>query len=261
MGWAGLLGALGQGIGGQMMRDKENERQEKLKKDLEDAQLKRQMFLEKYNSDLHFENQKKLREEEEASKNQQYDQHIEVTPSGRYGYNWKGERKKLGDLDPEEKAQLEEDRKMKKEEAQSRIDARADAASARADAAEERKIRRAEREKLVKETPEEKAARERQDRVAQNISRLVANEDFRKSMGENATDADVLDKAAQISQAADAKAHSAYFGNVVGTGTEEKKAGKPGSTMDNPIDATTLSGPPPSGTWIKKPNGAVVKVP
>ena len=44
-------------------------------------------------------------------------------------------------------------------------------------------------------------------------------------------------------------------------GNSPFKQGQPGSSMDNPVDATSLSGPPPRGTWIKKPNGAVVQVP
>ena len=44
-------------------------------------------------------------------------------------------------------------------------------------------------------------------------------------------------------------------------GSTPFKQGQPGSSMDNPVDATSLSGPPPRGTWIKKPNGAVVQVP
>lgn len=38
-------------------------------------------------------------------------------------------------------------------------------------------------------------------------------------------------------------------------------AGTPGSSKDNPIDATTLPGPPPSGTWFRTPSGKVIQQP
>ena len=86
MGWAGLLGALGQGIGGQMMKDREQERELKIRQQLEEAQQKRQMFLERYRSDLSYTNQSQLAQEADARKieaaSNDFSHHIEATPSG-----------------------------------------------------------------------------------------------------------------------------------------------------------------------------------
>lgn len=42
---------------------------------------------------------------------------------------------------------------------------------------------------------------------------------------------------------------------------ETAPAAQPGSSQSNPLDATTTSTRPPSGTWVKLPSGAVVQVP
>lgn len=41
---------------------------------------------------------------------------------------------------------------------------------------------------------------------------------------------------------------------------EQKGKDAPGSSADNPIDATTLTKPPKKGTWIRTPKGKVVQV-
>lgn len=36
--------------------------------------------------------------------------------------------------------------------------------------------------------------------------------------------------------------------------------GQPGSSRENPVDATQLTAPPPSGTWVRRPDGTVAQV-
>ena len=263
MGWAGLLGALGQGIGGQMMKDREQERELKIRQQLEEAQQKRQMFLEKYRSDLSLSNQTELARQADERKTQDelenYSKDIKATRGGVIGYNARGDYKKLRDLTPEEQAELDFNEQYRKQALANQTANTQSMISARKDAEEERALRRQQREAEAKLTPEEKEERARRDRVANAAQRLMSSSDFTNSL--NLPDKmqegtpEYMDFLAQQAKMRAEAADRAVYGST------PFKQGQPGSSMDNPVDATSLSGPPPRGTWIKKPNGAVVQVP
>ena len=186
MGWAGLLGALGQGIGGQMMKDREQERELKIRQQLEEAQQKRQMFLEKYRSDLSYQNQSQLAQEAEGRKieaaSNDFSHHIETTPNGVFGYSADGRSKLLRTLTPEEKDKMEYDRKYRDQVLANQTASTQSLNSSRKIAEENAKALRQQREAEAKLTPEEKEERARRDRVASAAQRLMSSSDFTNSL-------------------------------------------------------------------------------
>ena len=182
MGWAGLLGALGQGIGGQMMKDREQERELKIRQQLEEAQQKRQMFLEKYRSDLSYQNQSQLAQEAEGRKTQDelenYSKDIKATRGGVIGYNARGDYKKLRDLTPEEQADLDFNEQYRKQALANQTANTQSMISARKDAEEERALRRQQREAEAKLTPEEKEELERRKEIARQTAKNIVDTNF-----------------------------------------------------------------------------------
>ena len=63
------------------------------------------------------------------------------------------------------------------------------------------------------------------------------------------------------SAVADAPTSAPPTNASMGAGGPAAAVQKSGGSRDNPVDATTLPGRPPSGTWIRLPSGAVVQVP
>lgn len=182
MGWAGLLGALGQGIGGQMMKDREQERELKIKQQLEEAQQKRQMFLDKYRSDLSYQNQSKLAQEADERKREaeanDFSHHIEVTPSGVFGYSADGRSKLLRTLTPEEKDKMEYDRKYRDQVLANQTASTESLISSRRIAEENATALRKQREAEAKLTPQEREERARRDRIAEQVSKKTSDPAF-----------------------------------------------------------------------------------
>ena len=182
MGWAGLLGALGQGIGGQMMKDREQERELKIRQQLEEAQQKRQMFLEKYRSDLSLSNQTELARQADERKTQDelenYSKDIKATRGGVIGYNARGDYKKLRDLTPEEQADLDFNEQYRKQALANQTANTQSMISARKDAEEERALRRQQREAEAKLTPEEKEELERRKEIAKQTAKNIVDTNF-----------------------------------------------------------------------------------
>jgi len=182
MGWAGLLGALGQGIGGQMMKDREQERELKIRQQLEEAQQKRQMFLERYRSDLSYTNQSQLAQEADARKieaaSNDFSHHIEATPSGVFGYSADGRSKLLRTLTPEEKDKMEYDRKYRDQVLANQTASTQSLNSSRKIAEENAKALRQQREAEAKLTPEEKEELERRKEIARQTARNIVDTNF-----------------------------------------------------------------------------------
>ena len=181
MGWAGLLGTLGQGIGGQMMKDREQERELKIRQQLEEAQQKRQMFLEEYRSDLSYQNQSQLAQEAADRKSEaeanDFSHHIETTPSGVFGYSADGRSKLLRTPTPEEKDKMDFERKYREQSLANQTASTQSMISSRRIAEENAAALRKQREAESKLTPEEKEERARRDRVANAAQRLMSSSD------------------------------------------------------------------------------------
>ena len=182
MGWAGLLGALGQGIGGQMMKDREQERELKIRQQLEEAQQKRQMFLEKYRSDLSYQNQSQLAQEADARKieaaSNDFSHHIEATPSGVFGYSADGRSKLLRTLTPEEKDKMEYDRKYREQMLKNQTASTESLISSRRIAEENAAALRNPRAAEAKLTPQEKEELERRKEIAKQTARNRVDTNF-----------------------------------------------------------------------------------
>ena len=182
MGWAGLLGALGQGIGGQMMKDREQERELKIRQQLEEAQQKRQMFLEKYRSDLSYQNQSQLAQEAEGRKieaaSNDFSHHIETTPNGVFGYSADGRSKLLRTLTPEEKDKMEYDRKYREQTLKNQTENTQSLISSRRIAEENAAALRQQREAEAKLTPEEKEELERRKEIARQTAKNIVDTNF-----------------------------------------------------------------------------------
>lgn len=204
MGWASFLGGAMGYVGNRMEQD----RQIKLKQQLEEAQQKREMFLDQYKSNLEYTRQSQLQKDAAAAKDkddtENFSHSIQVTNDGVFGYNPKGESKKLRELSPGEQEERNQKRKENELEMQAK---QASIANSTENTALNRKYREAkiqemqdEQERkaaIKKETPEEKNARKLQE----DALRLVTNRDFATSVGIDPSDPEASDKLAQAAAA------------------------------------------------------------
>lgn len=191
MGWA----AFGAGAMGYLGNRMEQDRQLQLKDKLETARQKREEFLLQYKSQLDTQerlaSEKQKDEEKTKDETENYNRGIKATRGGVFGYNARGDVKKLRDLTDEEKANLDQEDEQKKLEIEAKRAGIANAASGAAmnnayktAAIEEMKSKQEARDANKRLSPQERE----QQKFQEEVVKLASNKDFAAQAMANAPD-------------------------------------------------------------------------